>query len=168
MAYLILVGMMGSGKSTVGKAVAERLGLSFDDTDKMLEVRLGRRIPDWFRLYGEQAFRDYETKLLQDLEDGEGVLATGGGIVVRDENWRELNRLGTTFFMDVELGVLLRRLQATKRRRPFMEQEGWEDKLGALLESRRPQYERADVVVKVGDEPLEDVADRIVRIVEGA
>lgn len=168
MAYLILVGMMGSGKSTVGKAVADRLGLTFDDTDKMLEVQLGRRIPDWFRLYGEQAFRDYETKLLQDLPDGEGVLATGGGIVMRDENWAELNRLGTTFFMDVALDVLLQRLTVTKRRRPFMEQEGWEDKLGALLEARRPQYERADVIVQVGDEPLEDVAERIVKIVEGS
>src|SRR5690349_9779443 len=95
----ILLGMMGAGKSAVGRALAELSGREFVDTDLLLQQRLGRPISQLFAVYGEDAFRDHETSILRSLEPLPVVLATGGGIVVREENWSELRRLGTTIYL---------------------------------------------------------------------
>lgn len=165
MAFVILIGMMGSGKSTVGMELARLLDAPFYDTDKLLEHRLGRPVRQWFQIYGEQAFREHETLMLKSIEGPDGVLATGGGIVLREDNWAELRRLGTTVFIDVEEEVLKHRLTVTKRKRPLLETPDWEEKFHEIINSRRPIYERADHVVKVGHEELVEVAARIKEIV---
>lgn len=159
--YWILVGMMGAGKSTVGRALAERAGVSFDDTDSMLERRFGRPISSVFRVYGEEAFREHETSILESLNPQPGVLATGGGIVMREENWTHFRRLGTTVFLDVPPQQLKERLAKSKRRRPLLEFEDWEARFDALYERRRPTYMKADIhfAVEVGE--LEDCASRL-------
>ena len=167
MALVVLIGMMGSGKSTVGIALADLLGVPFMDTDKLLELRLGRRIRQWFQIYGEQAFREHETLMLQELDATEGVLATGGGIVLREENWSELKRLGIIVYLDVDPDVLKFRLTNTKRKRPLLEVEDWESRFDELLEKRKPIYERADLTVKVKDEELADVAQKIKEMLIG-
>lgn len=161
MALVVLVGMMGSGKSTVGSALAELLDVPFMDTDKLLENRLGRPIRQWFQIYGEQAFREYETLMLRELDETEGVLATGGGIVLRDENWDELRRLGVVVYLDVAPEVLKTRLTNTKRKRPLLEFEDWEERFHTMLKDRRDLYLKADIVVSVESEELDDVAQRI-------
>ena len=158
MALVILIGMMGSGKSTVGMELARLLEVPFLDTDRLLEHRLGRPVRQWFQIYGEDAFREHETLMLQSLDDSEGVLATGGGIVLRQENWDEMNRLGITVFLDVDPEVLKVRLTNTKRRRPLLEVPGWEEKFHEILSTRRPLYEKADYYIKVSGEDLPIVA----------
>ncbi|MBS1723517.1 MAG: shikimate kinase [Armatimonadetes bacterium] len=167
MALVILVGMMGSGKSTVGMELAELLSVPFYDTDKLLEARLGRPIRQWFQIYGEAAFRDYETRMLQELEMTEGVLATGGGIVLREENWHEMKRLGVIVFLDVEPDVLKQRLTTTKRKRPLLEVPDWEKRFEDILVAREPMYKRADFVVSVADEGHAEVAMRIKEVLLG-
>lgn len=152
---------MGSGKSTVGRLLAEAAELPFADTDALLEVKLGRTIRQIFSLYGEQTFREHETAILRNMEPDPGVLATGGGIVLREENWNEFRRLGETLFLDVSEEILVRRLTDSARKRPLLEQDGWEMKLRDLLAARRPLYERADHVIKIESEEFDDVLDRI-------
>jgi len=165
---IILIGMMGSGKSTVGRALATLLNYPFEDTDQMLEYRLGRQIPQLFKLYGEEAFRSHETAVLRGLEPAERVLATGGGIVLKQENWAEFKRLGKTVFLDVSTELLASRLGQSNRKRPLLQTENWEDKLSDLYSGRRSLYEQADIVFKVNDDqPIEDVSKGIYEVIRG-
>jgi shikimate kinase len=166
MAGLVLVGMMGSGKTTVGRTVAARLGIPFKDTDKMLQHMLGRPVHQIFQYYGEDAFRQHETRLLQDMAAEDCVLSTGGGTVVRDENWAELNRLGKTLFLDVDVDVLKARLATAKKIRPLLEVPGWEERVAELLAERRSKYERADIVLRLKDEDSEAVAEKVLALLE--
>lgn len=161
MPLVILIGMMGSGKSTVGMELAKLLDVPFLDTDRLLEHRLGRPVRQWFQIYGEAAFREHETRMLQSLDDSAGVLATGGGIVLREENWAEMKRLGTTVFLDVDTSILKDRLTRTKRKRPLLEVENWEARFEEILATRRPLYEQADLVVRISEEDLGSVAQLI-------
>jgi shikimate kinase len=161
MGCLILVGMMGSGKTTVGRIIAGRLGVPFRDTDRIIQDVLGRPVHQLFKRYGEDAFRQHETRVLQDLGPLDGVLSTGGGTVIRQENWTELRRLGRTVFLDVDLSVLQRRLKTAKKIRPLLEAPGWEDRLEQIFNERRPMYEQADVVIRLNDEGHEKVADMV-------
>ena len=157
--------MMGSGKTSVGRALAALTDRTFGDTDQMLQKRLGQTITRLFQVYGEDAFRQHETSLLRSLEPEEGVLATGGGIVSRDENWTELGRLGTTIFLDVPVEILCQRLERSRHRRPLLQSDDWETKIAELLERRRPMYERADLHFHVHDRTIEDVAEDLVEVI---
>lgn len=163
MARIVLLGMMGSGKSTVGRALAMRLNVPFRDTDQLLEYRLGRHIPQIFQLYGEDAFRSHETSVLRGLEPLDSVTATGGGIVLREENWPELRRLGTTVFLNAYPEVLIKRLDQSSRKRPLLAQDDWESKLRELLAKRLPLYQQADITVDVKDEEIESVVEEIIK-----
>jgi len=159
--------MMGAGKSSVGRLLAERSGRDFADTDTVLIGRLGRTIPQIFRLYGEQAFRDHETSVLRNLQPGRSVLATGGGTVLRDENWNEMRRLGTTLYLQASPATLIGRLERTRYRRPLLLADDWQERIVELLERRRPFYERADHVVNVDDLSTEETAEKVLRVAEG-
>lgn len=164
---VILIGMMGSGKSTVGNMLAGLLGVPFQDTDQILEFRLGRHIPQLFQLYGEEAFRHHETAVLRSLDPAPRVLATGGGIVLKRENWLEFSRLGRTVFLDVPTELLAHRLELSNRKRPLLQTEDWLKKLSDLYDSRRPLYEQADLVVPITDGPISEVAEIIKQRLEG-
>lgn len=164
MPHLILIGMMGSGKSTVGRILADTTGVPFADSDAVLEVRMGRTISQMFQLYGEEAFRAHETAVLKSFDPDPGILATGGGIVMREENWAEFARLGQTIFLDVDEEVLVRRLEASNRKRPLLAFEDWQDRFRELMKRRRPLYERADYRVEIGDEAFEDVVEKILNM----
>lgn len=163
---VILVGMMGSGKSTVGRALADLLEYPFQDTDMMLEHRLGRQIPQLFKLYGEVAFRAHETSVLESLEPQPRVLATGGGIVLRDENWVQFKRLGRVVFLDVPLELLTQRLEVSNRKRPLLQTENWTEKLKELYEFRRPLYEKADLRIVIDERPIDFVANKIFEVLK--
>jgi shikimate kinase len=154
----ILIGMMGVGKSTVGSILAEQTERVHQDTDRLLTHRLGRPIPQLFQIFGEATFRDHETAILKSLQPGGFVISTGGGIVLREQNWAEMRRLGTTIFLDVPVDVLIDRLERSKKRRPLLQGEGMEDKVRTILEARMPLYEQADVRVNLGDLDARDGA----------
>jgi shikimate kinase len=156
--------MMGSGKSTVGQTLARLANREFFDTDKLLVQRLGRPIAEFFRYYGEDAFRDHEYAVLTSMEPAPIVLATGGGIVIQDRNWDELRRIGTTVYLDAPFEVLKERVERGKRRRPLLQAENWEERLESILNSRKDWYERADICFKVGDSNLPDTAQRLYEV----
>ncbi len=157
----ILVGMMGAGKSTLGRELAKISGRDFKDTDTLLQNRFGRPVAQIFEVYGEETFRGHETSVLKGLEPTNTVLATGGGIVVREENWVELRRLGMTIFLDVPLEDLIRRLTISKKRRPLLEVEGWQTRLRDLYEYRLPMYKMADMSFSVDFDDSTALAKRL-------
>ena len=163
----ILVGMMGAGKSSIGRLLAERTGREFADTDTLLVHRLGRPIPQIFRLYGEPAFRDHETSVLRGLQPGSLVLATGGGTVLRPENWGELRRLGTTIYLQASLATLLGRLERTRYRRPLLLADDWHGRVQDILEGRQALYRQADVSVEVDGLSAEETTEAILQRMDG-
>src|SRR2546421_7224380 len=111
---IFLLGLPGSGKSTVGRALAERLGQPFLDVDILIEEEYGERVPTMYKRYGEDYFRDCESRMLAkaaSMRDG-AVIATGGGIVMREENRTLMAERGIRVFLQVEPGIALQRLQA--------------------------------------------------------
>lgn len=162
----ILVGMMGAGKSSIGRLLAERTGRGFTDTDTLLVNRLGRPIPQIFRLYGEPTFRDHETSVLRALQPGLCVLATGGGTVLREENWMELRRLGTTIYLQASLATLLARLERSRYRRPLLLADDWEERVAAILAGREPLYHQADLSVIVDGRTADETTEAILEAVE--
>ncbi len=157
----ILIGMMGAGKSTVGRSLAGLAGREFVDTDLLLQNRFGRPVAQIFEVYGEEAFRGHETSILKGLEPAPIVLATGGGIVTRPQNWFELGRLGHTIYLEASAETLIERLERSKKRRPLLETENWQDRVRSLLEQRQPLYRQAEYIVNVDGIALEDAPSRL-------
>lgn len=160
---LYLVGMMGAGKSAVGRPLAEALGYRFLDADQVLEQSAGRSIPSIFETEGEETFRELETAVLDGITGWHSlVVATGGGVVTRPVNWGHL-RQGVVIWLDAPSDLLLTRLQADPTPRPLLATEDPAARLEALLEARRPLYGQADLRVEQqgGDDP-HAVAQRVV------
>lgn len=157
----ILIGMMGVGKSSLGAALAERSGREFVDTDRLLQHRLGRPIPQIFSIYGETAFRDHETSILKSIEPGPRVVSTGGGIIMREQNWDEIRRLGLSIYLSVPIEVLLERLKNSKKKRPLLQVEEWEDRVEDIISQRQAMYQRADLHVDLGNSDVEEGCARV-------
>lgn len=160
--YAILLGMMGSGKTTVGRRASELTGFEFQDTDHLLVRKLGRPIHQIFQFYGEEAFRQHETRILAELPLGDVILATGGGIVLREENWAEMRKLGKTIFLKVPEELLIERLAVAKRRRPLLERDDWEEQLGKILASRLALYSQADIILEINENDIELAASKLI------
>ena len=158
--------MMGAGKSSLGRSLADLTGRSFVDTDLLLQQRLGRPISQIFQIYGEQAFRDHESSVIRSIEPGEIILSTGGGAILRPENWAEFRRLGITIYLDATLETIIDRLTSSKKKRPLLQVENWEDRARDLLESRTDLYRKADVTVRVDDVDLVYGAQRVLDAIE--
>jgi cytidylate kinase len=155
--------MMGSGKSTIGQLVAERTGMKFIDTDKQIERQQGTKISDIFATEGEEAFRDLETALLRELEAVEDtVIATGGGIVIREGNRELLKSLGTVMFLDASPEVLLERIGDTDSR-PILKEKDPLIVLRGLARSRRSHYgEAAHLHLDTEELTVDEIADKII------
>lgn len=162
----ILLGMMGAGKSSVGRALSELSGRPFEDTDQMLQRRFGRAIHQIFSIYGEDCFRQHENSVLRALEPSPIILATGGGIVVREENWVELRRLGITIYLKSSLESITNRLEHSKKVRPLLQAEDWRERVRTILESRSHLYERADLLVDLEGLNQTQAAEKVLQAVE--
>ncbi len=153
--------MMGAGKSSIGRSLSEASGRDFLDTDAMLQQRLGRPISQIFQIYGEVAFRDHESNLLKSIEPGPSVVSTGGGIILREDNWEEFKRLGLTIFLDASIETLIERLSVSKKKRPLLQTENWEERTKEILDSRLHLYRQADIRVSVDEIDLSNGADLV-------
>lgn len=146
---IVLIGFMGCGKSTIGRKLANAIDYEFLDTDELIEQKTGRKISDIFASDGEEAFRQMETDLLQELSEtvtGK-VLATGGGMPMREENRALMRQVGTVVFLEASIETILERL-ANDTTRPLATGEDREKRLRPLYEKRYPLYlEAAEVVV---------------------
>ncbi len=146
---IILIGPMGSGKSTIGNIIARRLHREFRDSDHFIEERTGVDIARIFDVEGEQGFRDRETNALNELlGENNRVIATGGGSVLRQENQQLLKQTGYIVFLDTSVNQQLQRLRRDKKR-PLLQTENPRERLETLLKERRPIYlDLADLAVK--------------------
>lgn len=139
-ARLILIGMMGSGKSTIGQLLAHHLGARFVDCDRVLEERSGVSVATIFELEGEAGFRKREAALIDELtQEDRLILATGGGAVLSEQNRRHMHERGLVVYLEATLEELLRRLKSD-RSRPLLNGEDRTQRVAQLLAARAPLY----------------------------
>lgn len=159
---VVLVGMMGAGKTSVGRRLAASLDLPFVDADAEIERVADMSIPEIFEKYGEPFFRDREAKVVARLlEEGQKVLATGGGAWMNADTRARIGAAGVSVWLSAELEVLLRRVRK-RGGRPLLAKPNPEEALRRLVEERYPVYALADVTIQSRDAPHErTVADLI-------
>jgi len=158
---LYLVGMMGSGKSSAGRHLAEQLGYRFLDADTTLEQVAGRPIPELFATEGEEGFRRLEAAVLNQIASWHSlVVATGGGVVTQPQNWGQLHQ-GVVIWLDAPDSLLLQRLAADPTPRPLMAVANPAARLAELLAQRRPLYAQADLHIQQDGRPADQVAAQI-------
>jgi shikimate kinase len=159
---IVMVGLMGCGKSSVGRRLAARLGLPFVDADDEIEAAAQKTIPEIFADYGEAVFRDGERRVIKRLlENGPQVLATGGGAFMTDETRAAIRDAAISVWLKAELPVLMRRVMK-RDNRPLLKASDPEAVMRDLMQKRYPVYAEADIVIESRDVPHEVIVDEIV------
>lgn len=163
---IVLVGMMGAGKTTVGKRLAQKLDLHFLDADHEIERAAAKTIPEIFAEHGEAYFRDGERRVIQRiLADGKQVLATGGGAFMRAETRATIAETGISVWLKAEFDVLMHRVRR-KSNRPLLQNPDPEGTLRRLIDERYPVYALADITILSRDVPHDVIADEIIAALE--
>ena len=162
---IFLVGLMGSGKTTIGRALAKKLNLRFVDADQEIEARTGASIPLIFEIEGEASFRQREADVIRDLTGQQGiVLATGGGAVLNQQSRRYLHERGIVIYLNVSPQILFERTRHD-RNRPLLQVENPRQRIEELHRQRDPLYrEVAHIIVEGG----RGNPGTMVRLIEGA
>jgi len=162
---LYLVGMMGAGKTTVGRLLATELGYRFVDTDEIIETAAGKSISEIFAEEGETAFRQLETQVLGQVSVYTKLcIATGGGIVMKPENWSYLQQ-GLVVWLDVPVELLYARL-AEDSSRPLLQDVDPKEKLRSLFLQRQPMYSQADLRITISeDQTPEQITQRVLEAI---
>lgn len=160
---IVLVGLMGAGKSSIGKRLAQRLGLDFVDADLEIERAAGCTIEEIFARFGEPAFREGERRVICRLLEDRApiVLATGGGAFMDEETRAHVRARGVSVWLRAELDVLHRRV-SRRSNRPLLKQGDPREVLRRLIDVRHPVYAQADLVVDSDDSPPEVTVDRVI------
>jgi len=158
---IYLVGYMGSGKSTFGQQLAIALGIPFTDQDKEFEKRYKIGIPDFFSKYGEEAFRDLETKILSDISQlTDAVISTGGGTPCFFDNMMLMNQTGITIYLQASPQLLLSRIEPSAWKRPVFQKFQDSDPLSKItehLKTREVYYKQARITIDALDPDIEHV-----------
>lgn len=138
---IILTGFMGTGKTTIGRLLAEKIGYQFIDTDTLIEEQIGQTISELFETQGEKVFRQLETDVVKKLAKETGlVVATGGGLVLNPENVALLEQTGTIFCLTASPEDILKRISQQHHIRPLLREDNPLEKINVLLEQRDPIY----------------------------
>lgn len=163
---IVLVGLMGAGKTTVGRRLAQRLDLPFVDADSEVEAAAGLTIPEIFETHGEPAFRDGERKVIARLlSNGPQVLATGGGAYMDAETRARVAAKGISVWLKADLDVLMKRV-GKRPTRPLLKTDNPRAVMEKLMAERNPVYAEADIALETGEGPHEEVVDRLVALLE--
>jgi shikimate kinase len=160
---VVLVGMMGAGKSTIGRRLAARLRLPFLDADIEIEAaHAGMTIPEIFATHGEPYFRDGEARVIARLLDGgPAVIATGGGAVMREETRNRIRDKAVSIWLKADIDVIMKRVRR-RADRPLLQTEDPTGTVSRLLELREPLYATADLTIGSRDVPHERIVDECV------
>ncbi|MDF2521197.1 MAG: Shikimate kinase [Clostridia bacterium] len=157
---IILIGFMGSGKTTIGKELAKAKNMEFIDTDDLIESRQGISIKEIFAVHGEPRFREIEAEVLNSLAGIDGhVISVGGGAVMRTGNMSSLKRIGTVVFLDAPLKKIISNLKGNFR--PLVGNTIDEDNLKRLLDTRYPTYSQADIIVHTDNLDIKQTVEAI-------
>ncbi|SNZ08430.1 shikimate kinase [Persephonella hydrogeniphila] len=161
MKNIYLVGFMGSGKSTVGKILAEKLKMRFTDIDQLIEKEEGKAIPQIFKEKGEKYFRELEKKMLEKIQEEKNlVVSTGGGLGADRENMEKMKKNGLVVWLDVSFEEILKRCEGDQNR-PLLNQPV--EKIKKLYDKRIPIYKLAHIHIKTDNKKPEEIAEEIIR-----
>lgn len=164
---VVMVGLMGCGKSTIGRRLAHRLDIPFVDADDEIERSAQKTIPEIFADHGEAYFRDGERRVISRLlRSGPQVLATGGGAYMNPETRAAIRASGIAIWLRAELPVLMRRVMK-RDNRPLLRVADPEAVMRGLMEKRYPVYSEADLVVESREVPHEAIVDEIIALLDG-
>lgn len=160
---LVLVGLMGSGKSTIGRKVAQALGMAFYDADNEIEAAARMTIPELFEAYGEAEFRSLEQRVVLRLvsQDEGAIISTGGGAFINPEIRDAIKQSAVSLWLNAELDLLMSRVEK-RPGRPLLQTEDPRGTMQLLMDQRYPIYEEADVMVTSSDVSKEDIARAVV------
>ena len=160
---IVLIGMMGVGKSSIGRRLGSRLGIPFVDGDTEIEQAAGMSIADIFARHCEAAFRSGEARVIARLlNGGPQVLATGGGAVMNEATRALIKERGVSIWLSAELDLLLRRISKRKAERPMLQTDDPAATLRDLLTTRQPIYAQADITVQSRDVPHDAIVTEII------
>lgn len=158
---IVMVGMMGAGKSAIGRRLAQRLGVPFLDADTEIERAAGSTISEIFEKHGEAAFRDGERRVIARLLDGPaGVLATGGGAFMDPETRARIKERAVTVWLKADLDTLVERV-SRRGHRPLLKNGDPREILARLIAQRDPVYAEADITVETGQAPAAATVERV-------
>ncbi len=161
---IVLIGLMGAGKSTVGRRLAHRLHLPFIDSDQEIEEAAGLTIAEIFAKYGEEQFRDGERRVITRLIDGNPkVIATGGGAFMNDQTRALILDRATAIWLDADVNVLAERVARRAGSRPLLNGGDPRAKLAALAETRNPVYALAPIHIRSRPLPHDATVDEIMK-----
>lgn len=162
---LVLIGMMGAGKTAIGRKLSARLSLRFIDADEEIEAAAGCMIDELFAKYGESAFREGEKRVIERLL-GQPIciLATGGGAFMDERNRATIRRDAISVWLKADLKTLWQRVRR-RSHRPLLKTENPKGTLEALMEQRYPVYATADITVESDEGPLDETAGRVIESV---
>jgi shikimate kinase len=162
---IYLVGYMGSGKSTIGRELANRLGLTWIDLDDEFETRYKISIPDFFNKYSENAFREIEHKILNDISlTSDVVVSTGGGSPCYHDNMKLMNQTGITVYLEASPELLISRIELSARKRPLFQKMQGEDflqKITQHIESREMFYKQSKIIFAAEKPDIETLKNNI-------
>jgi shikimate kinase len=159
---IVLIGMMGAGKSTIGRRLATRLNLPFVDADHEIEAAAGKSISDIFADHGEPHFRDGEARVIARLlQNGPIILATGGGAILREDTRRRIKEKGISIWLKADVDVVLRRVRR-RTNRPLLQTDDQDRTVTRLIAEREPLYATADIHILSRDIPHERIADECI------
>jgi len=158
---VVLIGLMGAGKTAIGRRLATRLGLNFVDADTEIEQAAGRSISDIFADHGESHFRNGERRVITRLlGDGPQVLATGGGAYMNDETRKTIAECGVSVWLKADLKVLMERV-VRRDHRPLLKTKDPDAVMKRLMDERYPVYSSSNITVRSRDVPHEVIVDEI-------
>jgi shikimate kinase len=160
---IVLVGLMGAGKTNIGRRLAQRLGIAFVDADDEIEKAAGCSIADIFAVYGEAVFRDGERRVIARLlEAPPHVLATGGGAFMDDTVRAKVREKGVSVWLRVDLDTLVHRVARKSDERPLLAGKDPREVLASLMESRYPIYAEADITIDSGRESPDATVGQVI------
>lgn len=160
---IVLTGFMGTGKTSVGKILAEKLGFTFVDVDEMIEKTTGMKISDIFSKFGEPRFRDIETEVIKLITKKTGqVIATGGGAPLREENMDALKSTGVVFCLTASEDTIFERVKNSTER-PLLQGNNLKNRIRELLMKRMDKYRNAHFLINTEGLTPREVAEKIIK-----
>lgn len=161
---IVLIGMRGSGKTSVAKKLAKKLDKKFLDMDDLLSQKVNMSLPEFVKKFGWDLFRDKESELTNELQDTtNAVISTGGGIILRSQNSKALKKNGKFIFLKTSVDSMLKRLEGDRSRPALTDKRTLKEELEHVWEERKTLYENAaDIIIETDNKTIEEIAEKII------